>query len=288
MTDLLLINASHSFMEAHKSGKKKRRQDEFFYYPPVGMLYVAAAVEQAGFEVACIDAPAENLLVEECAEHALVYDPKIVGISATTPQARSAVQIAAELRRWASSTGIHSTRSGGTHARIDPRFVEKHGAFDWMPSAQGLHPAYWEITVPKIVKKILNGHDVKGVTNAGQLDANLDTVPFAAPHPVDNHLYRMPIYSGEFTALLSSRGCPYNCSFCSIPELSRIVRFRSTGNVQADIEQCKCSFGLKNFQLVDDIFFINKKHSYGVIDAFKDADLNWSFQTGGTWLIPAP
>lgn len=276
MVDLLLINASHSFLETHTA--KKSRGREFFRYPPLGMLYVAAACEQQDIEVVCIDAPAEGLDVVECAERVIGYEPKIVGISATTPQARSAVQLAHELR-IAYGHKI-SIGFGGTHARLDQQFTDKYRDFDWILSTSApLGAAYGEITVPKIIKKILNGIHVYGLVEAEQLDRNLDAIQYPARHLLDTNLYHMPAYTGKFTPLISARGCSFACSFCSIPSLSRIIRYRSAPNVRLEIEQCKRVFGIKNFQLVDDTFLLNREHSLAVIEAFKSNDVKWGFQT---------
>jgi len=275
MVDFLLINPSHSFLESHTS--KKRRNREFFHYPPLGMLYVAAACEQQKIDVACIDAPAEALTIDECVERACEYEPKIVGISATTPQARSAVQIAKGLRN--EFDGKISIGFGGTHARLDSEFVKKYPVFDWQLGNENVNEAaYGEITVPKIVSKILNGHEVKGFVQAESI-GNIDAVPFPARHLLDSRLYRMPVYSNNFTALLTSRGCPWHCSFCAIPALNRQLMYRSAENVKQEILQCKEQFGLRNFQLVDDIFLVNKNVGLAVANAIGDCDVNFGFQT---------
>lgn len=46
-----------------------------------------------------------------------------------------------------------------------------------------------------------------------------------------------------------------------------------------EIEQCKKDFGLRYFQLVDDVFLMNKQHAYDVVEAFRKADVSWGFQT---------
>ena len=277
MVELLLINAAHSFLETHQARPKKSRQNELFLYPPLGMLYVAAAVEQAGFEVACIDAPAEALTVEECIDQACAYDPKIVGISATTPQARSAVHIARGLRE--ELDGKVSVGFGGTHSRLDTEFVSKYPVFDWqLGNRNANEAAYGEVSVPKIVRKLLDGHEVKGFIQADPI-GDIDSIPFPARHLLDSKLYRTPMYSGTFTALLTSRGCPWHCTFCAIPALNRRLMYRSAENVKQEIEQCKEQFRLRNFQLVDDIFLVNKSVSLATVDAIADCGIHFGFQT---------
>ncbi len=89
---------------------------------------------------------------------------------------------------------------------------------------------------------------------------DLDSLPFPDRSVMRNDLYVRPD-TGEAMATISvARGCPSECIYCLTPIISgKKVRFRSTDNVFAEIEECFYQYGIKNFFFKADTFTINHK-----------------------------
>lgn len=86
---------------------------------------------------------------------------------------------------------------------------------------------------------------------------NLDDLPLPARDLLDNKRYKHAFLS-PFTEIFTSRGCPFNCIFCT--SINYFARYRSR-SAKSVIEELKdiLSYGIKNFAFADDTFTINKK-----------------------------
>ena len=105
----------------------------------------------------------------------------------------------------------------------------------------------------------------------------MDSLPF----PDRESLYRLETYRPEdMSMIMTSRGCPYNCTFCS-SIWERRVRMRSIENIIQEIEYLVERFGTQKFYFKDDTFTVNRKW----VDAFCDAlmqrnlDIQWECLT---------
>ena len=90
--------------------------------------------------------------------------------------------------------------------------------------------------------------------------ADLDTIPFPDRESLDiNYVASLPldvptvIWDTPYTSLVSSRGCPFNCTYCNCPSFSyRKCRFRSVENVLKELEEIK-KLGYGAFSFLDEI-----------------------------------
>ncbi len=267
---MTLINPPHSFMEAHRGGRKSPKA--LLSYPPLGLLYLASVLEKENIKVKVIDSPADGSNVEDIIHVIENEKPSIVGMTATTPQTQSAVHLAKALRTKFENT-VH-VGLGGAHISADPDFITRFPYFDFGLTGEG------ETTFLEIVKKILGGEQVKGVYH-GEPSSNLDSVPFPARHLINSDLYFMPINAKKFTSIITSRGCPYDCLYCSRPVIGKNVRYRSPENVVTEMEECIQKFGTEWFQFVDDSSTLNKNHMLQICKELTDRRLNvkWGCQT---------
>jgi len=115
---------------------------------------------------------------------------------------------------------------------------------------------------------------------------NLDSLPFPAWDLIPPRAYRIvpilePAKAFPVAPIITSRGCPYNCSFCaSNVTWGRRIRFRSPQNVLREIELLKNEFGVREIHFADDNFTMD------IARAEKICDLLISKKIGLPWQCP--
>lgn len=270
MSDITLINPPHSFVAAHKMGKG-RQKEEWINYPPLGLAYLAAVLKQQGFSADIVDAPALGYSVNNTVRSVVASDPKVIGITATTPQLRAAFLTAQELKKIIPDVPVIL---GGSHVTVDTTIVERYDCFDYGFIGEG------EVVFPAILKTILNGGRPLKIIH-GFPPNNLDTLPYPARHLLPNHAYYFPLHGKKFTSLLTSRGCPFHCYFCCISAIGgRRVRYRSPQNVVTELKTCVNSFNIEWFQFVDNNFpYPSKERTLALCKAIAKAQLGIEYGT---------
>jgi len=92
---------------------------------------------------------------------------------------------------------------------------------------------------------------------------NLDTIPFPDRGGIPiKHYYNFHIFNMRtpFITMITSRGCPCNCTFCGSPQIwNRKVRQRSPENVIAEINEAVEKYKIKYISFKDDIFGLDMK-----------------------------
>jgi anaerobic magnesium-protoporphyrin IX monomethyl ester cyclase len=111
------------------------------------------------------------------------------------------------------------------------------------------------------------------------LDSDLDKYPNPSYNLVDVHSYKRTLGGETALTILTSRGCPYRCSFCGLPEHHKKLKTRSPENVAKEIEFLQKEYGINKFIFQDDIFTVNKKRLYTFLDLIKP--LNIGFKVHG-------
>lgn len=262
MKDVILISPPISFFLKELAGDERM-------CAPLGILYIAGSLEREGFSVQVIDVKSLELTIEQIIEILRDEKPRVVGISALTSGTRSTVILAKRIKdEFGSNISIVL---GGAHVSADPEFIQRFPYFDFAILGEG------EITLPKLVKEILSGREVKGIY-PGEPVLDLDSIPFPARHLVRKDPYS---HAGKYICYLTAtRGCPYKCTFCSRPGISKKIRFRSPKSVVDEMElmydDCKGHFGF-----ICDTFSINMENAYNIAQEIIDRKLKckWDFNT---------
>ncbi len=114
-----------------------------------------------------------------------------------------------------------------------------------------------------------------------QLIKDLDSIPFPSRHLVSKYIYgdqfNPKIKKGDFTSIITSRGCPYACKFCSRNSVSmKTYRTRSTKNILQELKEIQAN-GYKYVAFVDDSFLSNKKQVHEILDEIIKQKLNLKF-----------
>ncbi len=183
------------------------------------------------------------------------WQPDIVGITATTPQAPFAYELAESLRRTLQSVIV----IGGIHATVMPEEALSH--CDCVVKGEG------ELALVDIVQKYKN-HAMKAVLENPIIDGkyieNLDEIPSPAFGLIDmrEYLKHGPAFSGlenPIMNMLTSRGCPFRCPFCHNSFRRYKPRYFSAQRIVDEIVFFIAEYGIKSVWFSDDEFFANKE-----------------------------
>lgn len=247
---MLLINSPIVIYENRWDKQKNYSTDgdERSTYP-LNVLYLAAYLESKGHSVGVIDVTAEGLTLVDIKKKVEKLNPRIVGISSMTMGIRSAVLLAKKLKKRGRIIGL-----GGVHLTCDPGFMKRFPYFDFGVVGEG------EKVLADLVTKVKMGKSIKGLWQ-GEPIKDLDLIPFPARKYINPGIYRRNEqfkFEVPAASILSSRGCPFNCIFCSIPARGKVVRFRSAKNIVDEMEEvyqdCR-----GNYAFVDDCFTVNRQ-----------------------------
>jgi len=243
-----------------------KRKDKYIEYP-IYLSYTVAVLEEAGFEVSFIDAIMEELDIPAFTQAVREINPDLLVMECSTPSIRHDLQSAAAVKSALPNTKIALV---GSHVTFFHQDILAEN-----PSVDAICRGEFEITVRELARAIAEGRDwntVEGlsyqedgrilVTPDRPLIEDLDSLPFPAWHIVRVDGYRAAIYSGRKpTAMVSSRGCPYHCTYCLWPNTLYGHRFRarSAKNVVDEIEQAVKQYGIDEIYFDDDTFTMDKK-----------------------------
>jgi len=224
--------------------------------PPLGLAYVAAVLKQANHQVKIID-----LNVESVDYQTLPYsDFDLIGISVDTTRYPVALKIAEAVKRQK-----RMVVAGGQHVTFFDSEALFSGRFDFVVRGEG------EYTMLDLVQHIEEGNsfqEVKGIsflsdgelirTPSRPLIQDLDSLPFPARDLLPLQNYTVTLKGRFMTAALTSRGCPFNCDFCSASQFfGRKWRTRSIENVMEELELLYENYGYRAVAFFDDHFTLN-------------------------------
>jgi anaerobic magnesium-protoporphyrin IX monomethyl ester cyclase len=168
---------------------------------------------------------------------------------------------------------------GGIHVSCVPEVVITNEFIDYVVIGEG------EIAFSEIIKHIEKGNSSEPIVNTWykSKDGNiikgrqtgfiqdLDTLP-----QYDKGIWAEIFPLTEYYLTMTSRGCPYNCSYCfnhyfrDIPaEKSNYVRRRSVRHVMEELTAAKKKYNIKRIEFWDDIFIFDKKWLKEFLDAYK-------------------
>jgi len=254
--------------------------------PPLGLLWIAASTEQQGNNVRVIDNYAKNLDNDDLIKEISKNDPDIVGFHTTS---LTYPEMEKNLESLKDENKDLTTVAGGPLATFYPKKIASNKFIDYVVRNEG------ELTFSELINVIGskgNINDVKGLTfkKNGKIVQttdrpfieNLDSLPFPARHLIDFAYYpRKEVFIDNYPidVICTSRGCPYECSFCSSSRhiFRGTYRCRSAENVVDEIEFLIDNYGTKALNFREDLFTADKKHVMNICDELikRNLDLSW-------------
>jgi radical SAM superfamily enzyme YgiQ (UPF0313 family) len=260
--------------------------------PPHALLTIAAPVLAAGYSVKILDQRVESI-TQEILENYLSTDTICVGISSMTgTQILYALKLAQMVRDIVGNKV--PLVWGGCHPSVAAEQTLKHKNVDIVAIGEG-DETFIELVEALAHKRSLRS--VKGIMyKDGPTFVKTDCRPLLDVEsllptpweliPVEKYIHR-DMYVNSKTRVLdigqTSRGCPFNCGFCSSASLrERKWRAVSVNKTLARIEDEIKRFKLDGIWLRDDEFYINRKRATDICQGFIDKEFNLSFYTSGT------
>jgi len=188
------------------------------------------------------------------------FNPSIVGIAIPTAKYVVAVKIAEKIKQLNPKIKIIV---GGPHPTGLPEKTLKEKCFDIVIKNEG------EISFCNVVDALENKKSLKNIKGISYKEnkiinnplqpyvEDLDTLPF----PAWDLFYRWKeFHPDSFGGVLTSRGCPYDCTFCASKEIwTKKTRNRTVLNILKEIKQTHEKFKTKLFRINDDTFTLNKQ-----------------------------
>ncbi|RLG36210.1 MAG: B12-binding domain-containing radical SAM protein [Candidatus Alkanophagales archaeon] len=249
--------------------------------PPIGLGYLASVLRERGFKVKIIDDLAEKLSHAELLKR--IKDSIIVGITSTTPTFNAALKYAKKIKEAFPNVFVIL---GGVHVTFRPREAVRHDYVDAVCVGEG------EETIVEVAEKIEAGKSLDGVKGVvfkrdGRIIENpkrgfiedLDSIPFPAFDLMPLEKYRVFGHKLEQFPMITSRGCPFSCRYCSSSLfMGRKFRARSPENVVDEIEWLVSEFNAKHIAFGDDTFTLSKRRVERICDEVKrrGIDIEWS------------
>lgn len=251
---------------------------------PVGVGCLVAAAEKDGIKSRLIDEQVEENvlgLVDQYVKE--MEQPYIFGLSVLTASVKSAVLLSKELRRRYSDSVIVF---GGIHPTALPEEILSFDHIDLVLKGEG------EKSLLELYRCIKEGKDFSHVDGLSyrkngqivhnRLPAVVDDLDSYPPFPY--HLFKSERYDLGF--ILSSRGCPYKCIFCSNRVTTRkFYRYRSPEPLIEEIEMLYHKYNMRHLMFLDDNFLVSKKRIYTLLERIRERDLHkrmsFAFQARG-------
>jgi anaerobic magnesium-protoporphyrin IX monomethyl ester cyclase len=238
----------------------------FNIMPPHGMLSIAAFLEQRGIDTDFIDCYARPLPHDHLIEEITVREPDAVGFSCTTSSFLEGYRVAEMLKERLRNIPIIF---GGAHAcSVGPQLLDSFPAIDYLVIGEGENSLYELIEAgfsnPAAVPGIAYRENGRGtLSTQRELIADLDTLPFPAYNRLPGFpgAYNLPLFSYPAhpnISIISSRGCPYQCSYCDRSVFSRGFRFNSPDYIVEHLRFLNRDFGVRHVFFYDDLFTFDR------------------------------
>lgn len=252
--------------------------------PPLGLMYLQTSLAaRTEHEAVIIDAELDDLSEEALAQRVLALEPGLVGVTSHTHNLVDAVNVIRELKDAAAEIPVCL---GGSHANAFPLESLELPGVDYVAIGEG-EETLCELTdslaagrrAPEGVEGLLyksNGQVVG--TPRARVIKDVESLPIPDRRAIEHHRYHYVVGDEAIvSSIISARGCPYNCSFCSTPKGA--FRSRSAESVLEELEQC-VELGIKEIYFVDDTFNVSTERVERICDEIvrRGLEVKWSIR----------
>ncbi|HHT19575.1 MAG: radical SAM protein [Euryarchaeota archaeon] len=243
--------------------------------PPLGIAYIAAVLEENDIDVEIIDAAALEMSWEALETQIQKSNPGLVAVTALTPTISNSLKTAQLAKKNCPEATIVM---GGYHPSFNHQEMLENDYVDIVVIGEG------EYTFPELVRTLEKGGDISKVKGIAYQDVitpprplikDLDQLPFPARHLLPMDHYKILNMKLNTATIISSRGCPMQCSFCASAALhGNRLRMRSAKNVVDEMEHLINDHDAGMIAFMDDTFTLKPNRVAEICDEIIKRELN--------------
>lgn len=261
--------------------------------PPLGLMYLASFIRNKGFsDIKIIDARRRRLNDAALKDEIAHFAPQLVGITGLHFESQGAHTVA----RISKSLNRNCiVVLGGPYASADYGRALEDESIDYCVVGEGEESFY------ELAKSVLEGRSSDGLPGIAYRSKggyayqprpvyikDLDSIPHPAWDIVSLEQYfdsrRLSIgnplqVEERAVPIFTSRGCPYGCYYCH-NLFGKKVRFRSPQNVLEEIDYLVSQYGVKEIEILDDVFNIDKERAARICDLIIEKRLKLKINFG--------
>ncbi|MBT3516710.1 MAG: B12-binding domain-containing radical SAM protein [Nitrospina sp.] len=260
---------------------------------PLGLLAIGSVLKRAGHQVKILDLRISNSPDEELSSVMKSFNPQVVGIGVMTIECKYGFIDAAKVKELNPDVTIIF---GGPHCSHEPRFILNDPNVDLMVSGEG------DLTITELIDALEQGRDIENIAGIAykkngsyirtadrpvirdldKFDQEYDLINLERYFNFQSSMDFFPVFRNKrFLPLVTSRGCPFKCTYCH-DIFDKSIQYRSPKAVVDEIEYLINKYGIREFHIVDDVFNVNMKRAKIVLDAIiqKNLNIHISFPNG--------
>jgi magnesium-protoporphyrin IX monomethyl ester (oxidative) cyclase len=234
---------------------------------PLGLVSIAAYLEEKGHTVFVHDClgPRAPAGVDASVKQILAHGPELVGISATTSGFLDGYDIVSAIK--AADPQIKNIFGGVHISAMGAVLLERFENIDFLCMGEG------EVTLRQLaegeetaeIDGLVWRDNGRPVSNSQRSHiSDLDTLPFPAYEKLEGFPkgYNLPLFSYIYSpgaTMVTSRGCPYQCSYCDRSVFKRGYRYNSAAYIYEHMQYLRRRFGVRHINIYDDLFTANRR-----------------------------
>ncbi|MDI6742002.1 MAG: radical SAM protein [Smithella sp.] len=250
-------------------------------YPPLGLGIIAAILIQEGHRVKIFDFSLKTHGIRKDSETILLDRPDVIGISAMVNNYQQGLDLAKAVKSRKNIPVV----LGGPHPTLFADEILSDEAVDFVIRGEGEDS--FRALISCFNNKTNDYRNIQGLSyrsddriihnQLGEFIPDLDALPYPERKLFGNYMLKS-VQNKKMATIITSRGCPFNCSFCYKGLFGKKFRARSPESVIDEIKRVIADFGIRSFYFVDDLFMLDKQRVTDICHLILREKLDITFQ----------